>query len=160
MKTIYDLAAANQKQSRIIEAMIPPDAASPLRKLNDLVLASNDLDETEVMLEVYGKRNVAAFSRLKTRFKDILIRTTLLQNINLESAESRVNETYNQLKYALATKILYDLKILNLSIEIAENAIVKAMKYDATESVLLLSRLLVKHFGTSEYNKYKLNVLA
>ncbi|MGB3079486.1 MAG: hypothetical protein WBB31_10455 [Saprospiraceae bacterium] len=109
------------------------------------------------MIEIYGKKNVSAFSRLKTRLKDILIRSTLLQNVNLESSDSRLSEAHNHLRYALATKLLVDLRARNLSVEIAEKSILKAIKYSLTESIILLARILVTHYGQAEYNKYKLN---
>ncbi len=157
MKTLYDLARINQKNSRIVESMISAEKESPLKKLNSLLLSNKDVDDTSAMLEIYGKKNTSAFSRLKTRLKDILIRSTLLQNVSLEATDSRLTEAHNHLRYALATKLLVDLRARSLSVEIAEKAILKAIKYNLTESIILLSRLLVTHYGSSEYNKYKLN---
>ncbi|MEP7198142.1 MAG: hypothetical protein ABI851_16610 [Saprospiraceae bacterium] len=157
MKTLYDLARINQKNSRIVESMISMDKESPLKKLNLLLSSKKVLDDAEAMNEIYGKKNVSAFSRLKTRLKDILIRSTLLQNVNLEASDSRLSEAHNHLRYALATKLLIDLRARNLSVEIAERAIVKAIKYNLTESIVLLARVLVTHYGQSEYNKYKHN---
>ncbi|MGB4850192.1 MAG: hypothetical protein WBP41_19870 [Saprospiraceae bacterium] len=157
MKTLYELARINQKNSRIVDSMISIDKESPLKKLNSLLSAKNVLDDTGAMVEIYGRKNISAFSRLKTRLKDILIRSTLLQNVNIEASDSRLTEAHNHLRYALATKLLVDLRARSLSVEIAEKAILKAIKYDLTESIILLARLLVVHFGSSEYNKYKLN---
>ncbi len=156
MKTLYDLARINQKNSRVVESMISAENESPLRKLNSLVSSRKGMDENSAMLEIYGRKNISAFSRLKTRLKDVLIRSTLLQNITSEASDSRLYEAHNHLKYALATKLLVDLRARNLSVEIAEKAIIKAIKYSLTESIILLSRLLVAHYGISEYNKYKL----
>ncbi|HZV70198.1 MAG TPA: hypothetical protein VFG10_11670 [Saprospiraceae bacterium] len=157
MKTLYDLARINQKNSRIVESMISIDKESPLKKLNSLLSSKHAMDDNAAMIEIYGKKNISAFSRLKTRLKDILIRSTLLQNINLEASDTRLSEAHNHLRYALATKLLVDLRARSLSVEIAEKAILKAIKYSLTESVILLARLLVTHYGSSEYNKYKLN---
>lgn len=157
MKTLYDLARINQKNTRIVESMIASDKESPLKKLNSLLLSKHNLDDSAAMLEIYGKKNISAFSRLKTRLKDILIRSTLLQNVTSESSDSRLTEAHNHLKYALASKLLVDLRARGLSIDIAEKAILKAIKYNLTESILLMARILVAHFGISEYNKYKLN---
>ncbi len=157
MKTLYELSKINQKNPRIVESMISLEKESPLKKLNSLISSGDVLDETSAMMEIYGKKNISAFSRLKTRLKDILIRSTLLQNVNIEAADSRLTEAHNQLRYALATKLMVDLRSRSLSIEIAEKAIVKAIKYSLTESIILLARLLVTHFASAEYNKYKLN---
>lgn len=157
MKTLYELAKINQKNSKIVESMIPLEKSSPLKRLNTIVLTKTGMDESSVMLEIYGKKNIAAFSRLKSRLKDILIRSTLLQNISVEAAGSRMNEAHNQLRHVLASRLLLDLKHRNLSVEIAEKSILKAIKYHATESIIFFARLLVSHFGTGEYNKYKLN---
>ena len=157
MKTLYELAKINQKNIKIIESMIPLEKSSPLKKLNTIVLAKSEIDENSAMQEIYGKKNIAAFSRLKSRLKDILIRSTLLQNITAEASGSRMNEAHNQLRHVLASRLLLDLKARTLSVEIAEKSILKAIKYHATESIIFFARLLVSYFGTSEYNKYKLN---
>ncbi|MEO8666745.1 MAG: hypothetical protein ABI462_14735 [Ignavibacteria bacterium] len=157
MKTLYELAKVNQKHSKTIESLIPSDKFSPMKRLISILFAQQDLDDQSAMLEIYGKKNASAFSRLKTRLKDILIRTTLLQNINIDAAESRLNESHNQLRNSVISKLLIDLKVRNLSIDIAEKSIIKAIKYHATESILLLTRILVAHYGSNEFNKYKLN---
>ena len=99
MKTLYDLAKLTQKHSKIINALVPSEKESPLHKLNSLLVTQNDLDDSEAMVEIYGRKNLAAFSRLKSRLKEILMRGILLQNINMEAAESRVNEAHNQYRY-------------------------------------------------------------
>lgn len=157
MKTLYELAKLNNKNIRIVESMISVEKASPLKKLNDIITRNDQIDDASAMIEIYGKKNISAFSRLKTRLKDILIRSTLLQNVNIEAADSRLTESHNHLRYALASKLMVDLRSRSLSMEIAEKAIVKAIKYSLTESIILLARLLVIHFGGAEYNKYKLN---
>jgi hypothetical protein len=157
MKTLHELARINNKNSRIVESMISAEKESPLKKLHTLVLSKDFIDEPTAMLEIYGRKNISAFSRLKKRLKDILIRSTLLQSSTIDSADTRLAESHNHLGYALATKLLLDLKARNLSVEIAEKAILKAIRHSLTESIILLARLLVSHYGSSEYNKYKLN---
>ena len=66
MKTLYDLARINQKNLRIVESMIPIENGSPLKKLNSLLLSKNEIGENEAMIEIYGKKNISAFSRLKS----------------------------------------------------------------------------------------------
>ncbi len=64
MKTLHELARINQKNPRIVESMISAEKESPLRKLNSLLLSSEVMDETSAMVEIYGKKNISAFSRL------------------------------------------------------------------------------------------------
>ncbi len=109
------------------------------------------------MLEIYGRRNLTAFSRLKSRMKEILINCTLLQNSALQSDDSRVNEMINNYRHALVVKFLQSKKSHSLAIDLAEKSMARSIKYNATENILLLSRTLVQHFGITELNKYKLN---
>nr|MDQ3015867.1 hypothetical protein [Bacteroidota bacterium] len=158
METLLELSKINSNNSRIINSLIPEDHKSPLRKLNHILQNTKyALDESKVMNEIYGKKNTAAFARLKSRMKDILLRATILQNIGLESAESRINESYNQFRYTLVSKILKDLKAERLSVDIAEKALIKSIKFQTTENTVLLLRSLVRHYGAREFNKYKLS---
>ncbi|MEP7324301.1 MAG: hypothetical protein ABI761_20385, partial [Saprospiraceae bacterium] len=140
---------------KIIELLMPQEADSPLKKLFSIVFSERTMSDTQTMMSIYGAKKLSTFSRLKTRLKDVLIKATLLQNTNLESGNSRVNESMNQYRHALASRFLQQQKLSHLAIEIAERALVKSMKYDATENVILLVRLLVNHFGIMEYNKDK-----
>ncbi|MEP6794050.1 MAG: hypothetical protein ABJB16_06970 [Saprospiraceae bacterium] len=156
MNSIYELAKFNLRYKRISDSLLPEEESSPLKKLYWIVFQDKVLTEEEAMLEVYGKRNVAAFSRLKVRLKDLLIRSILLQNTTNDSSDSRVSETINGYRYALVERLLITRKSDYLAIDIAEKAIVRSIKYHATENVLVHARILIGHYGKVEYNKYKL----
>lgn len=156
MKTLYELAKYNSRYSKIVEALMPPEEDSPLKKLFSIIFSDKVYDDNKTMMLIYGKKNLSAFSRLKGRLKEVLIKSILMQNTTLETEYSRVNEQMNQYRHAIVTKFLQQRKINDLAIDIAEKAIIKSMKYHATENVLLLSRVLIRHYGAAEYNKYKL----
>lgn len=158
MKTLYSIYKHCAKQStKVIDALIPNEKKSPLKELFVIIKSDNELDDKAAMERIYGRKNVAAFSRLKTRLRDIMVKSLSMQNINLESLDSRVNEAHAQFRNVLVAKILKDLKANDLSIELAEKSIIKAMRYHTTEIVIILARMLVQHYGSAEYNKYKLN---
>lgn len=156
MKTLYELGK-NSKYSKIVEALMPPRDEGPLKKLFAIVNSDAGLDDNATMQIIYGRKNLSAFSRLKGRLKEILMKAILMQDTSLESEHSRVNEIMNQYRHALVAKFLTQRKITHLAIEIAEKALTKSMKYHATENVLLLVRLLIRFYSSSEYNKYKIN---
>lgn len=154
MKTLYELAKLTGRQKRIIEALVPPTEESPLKKLCEIVFADVEIEETECMNEIYGRKNISAFSRLKTRLKDILLHVFLLQHNNHESIDSRNNESILGYRQIVIARLLI-FKRSNLGIDMMEKAIVKSMKYHSAESVLFQARLLVSYYGQAEFNKYK-----
>ncbi len=156
MESIYELAKLNNRHRKIADSLIPEDSSSPIKKLYSLAYLDKGLDDEEAMIEVYGKKNIAAFSRLKVRLKDVLIRAIILQNTAQDTSDIRLNESINGYRYALAERLLLLRKSDYLAIELAEKAIVRSMKYHATENVLVHVRILIGHYGKVEYNKYKL----
>lgn len=156
MNAIKELININNNQKRICESLLPPESESPLRKLYELASQKN-LSDHEAMIEIYGKRNIAAYSRLKSRLIDLLSKVTILQNNLGEAADTRIFEVLTSYRQTLLARILINKKSTELGIEIAEKALSKAMKYHATENVLILSRSLVVYFSQSGFNKYKLD---
>ncbi|MEP6794047.1 MAG: hypothetical protein ABJB16_06955 [Saprospiraceae bacterium] len=155
MKTLFQLAKYNEANHKIIELLMPQEADSPLKKLFSIVFSERTISDKQAMMAIYGAKKLSTFSRLKTRLKDILIKVTLLQNSSLENEYSRANESMNQHRSAIAAKFLIQRRITSLAIEIAERALIRSIKYDATENIILLIRMLVPHYGTQEYNKDK-----
>lgn len=156
MKTLYEIAKLTNKQRRIVDALIPQSDDSPLKRLADIVYSTTELDDTECMIELYGKKNISAFSRLKTRLREILLQIFLLQQIEFEAIDSRTNESIVGYRQVFIARLL-TIKRSNLGVEMMERAIVKSMKYHSAESVLFQARLLVSYFGQAEFNKYKYN---
>lgn len=157
MKTLFELAKLNVRHTKIIEALIPQKDKSPIRKLATIVLSGEVLNDEECMLEIYGKKNLTAFSRLKTRLKELFIRVIIMQNINTESADARVNEALSGYRQSLVSRILIARKSGKLAIELAEKSITRSMKYHATENVLTQVHQLVGYYSSTELNKYKLS---
>jgi len=157
MKTLYELAKLNSRHIKVFEALIPQEDASPIKKLAAIAFSDNNLDDKECMIEIYGRKNLTAFSRLKSRLKDLFIRVIIMQNIHTESADARVNEALSGYRQSLVSRILLSRKSSRLAIEIAEKSITRSIKYHATENVLAQAHQLISHYGANELNKYKLN---
>lgn len=157
MNTLYELAKYNSRHSKIVEALMPQESDSPLKKLFNLVFSDRILDDKKAMMHIYGKQNLSAFSRLKSRLREVLLKAILMQNTTMETEHSRINESMNQYRHALVAKFLSQRKVSHLAIEIAEKALAKSIKYHTTENVILIIRLLIRHYGSAEFNKYKLN---
>ncbi len=155
MKKLFQLAKYNEANRKIIELLMPQEMDSPLKKLFSIVFSGQIISDSQAMMTIYGAKKLSTFSRLKTRLKDVLIKATLLQAANLENEYSRTNESLNQYRYAIVAKILMQRRTIQLSIEIAERALVKSIKYDSTENIILITRILVPHYGAQEYNKDK-----
>ncbi len=157
MKTLYELAKLNVRHIKVLEALIPQEDKSPIRKLASIALSGVIMTDQECMLEIYGKRNLTAFSRLKTRLKELFIRVLIMQNIYTESADARVNEALSGYRQSLISRILIARKSGKLAVEIAEKSITRSMKYHATENVLMQAHQLLGFYGSTELNKYKFN---
>ena len=157
MKTLYELARLNARHVKVFEALIPQDEKSPIKKLADIAFSESNLNDKDCMITIYGKKNLTAFSRLKTRLKELFIRVIIMQNINTESADARVNEALSGYRQSLVSRILIARKSGKLAVELAEKSITRSIKYHATENVLTQAHQLVGYYGSTELNKYKLS---
>lgn len=157
MKLLYTLGRYNLNYVKIVNTLISDEKDSPLNKLKNIVLSQVQHSDKAVMIKIYGKQNQSAFSKLKTRLADVLIRVIVLQNVTNETADSRINENYQQFRQTLAVNLLIYMREYSLSIELAERAIKKSIKFHYTENIILLAKLLVGHFGSREFNRYKYN---
>ena len=157
MESLYELAKLCSRQKQLVELMIPDDEKSPLRKLFNIAFSEKPFTDSECMSEIYGKRNQAAFARLKGRLRDILYQATILQSQNANSEDIRSNEFLYNFKQTLISRILLQRKAVQLSTEIIEKSIVRSIKFHVTENVLEQSRMLIAHYNGAMYNKYKLS---
>lgn len=155
MRNLVELMRHCDKQSGILKTMIPDINSSPLHKLKTILLEQNEIDDHTAMMMIYGKKRLNTFSKLKTKMKEILIKCILLQSKTSDSNDTRSYEFYQQSIEILVSRMLVDLKSYNLSIVIAEKTIKNSIKYQFTESVIILSRILIRHFGIYEFNIYK-----
>jgi hypothetical protein len=79
MKILYELAIQVSRHKKIVESLLPIDSKSPLRRLYLILLREKKVNEEECMIEIYGKKNITAFSRLKTRLREILLQAIVFQ---------------------------------------------------------------------------------
>lgn len=156
MKTLYELARLTQKQNKVFDVLIPASEDSPLRRLFNLVNLMPNLDDQESMIEIYGKKNTVAFSRLKSRLREIYLQALMLQNTTDDADQERFEEILFSYKSTLYSRILNNKRAFNLSNEVLEKAISKSIKYHLTENVLAQARLLIIYNSTISLNKYKI----
>jgi hypothetical protein len=156
MDSLYELSKICSRQRALAEALIPDDKNSPLRKLFEITFSEGRLSDDECMHEIYGKRNQAAFSRLKGRLKDIFQQVLLTTNNASNPEDTRSIEFIDNFKQTLVSRILLQKRSPQLSMDIIEKSIVKSMKYHVTENVLEQSRMLIAYYSGAMYNKYKL----
>lgn len=155
MENLYELARITKRNRRVMDCLIPPDDNSPLKKLF-LILYSNEvLDDNECMIEIYGKRKLVAFSRLKSRLKDIFYQGVFIQNLNEDNGEPKSSEINSTHKQTVIARILRENNANKLAIELLEKSIIKTIKYHVTENVLSQARILSLNYSSVDYNKYK-----
>jgi hypothetical protein len=156
MKILYELTNQVSRQRKIIESLLPADSKSPLRKLYTILLRENKFTEAECMNEIYGKRNITAFSRLKTRLRDVLLQAIILQINTNNFSDVRSNVHLQVAMQSLVGKSLRIRKLEWIAAELLEKTLPKALKYSITEDVLIQTRQLLNYYSShSKNNKYK-----
>jgi hypothetical protein len=156
MKILYELTDQTSRQRKVVEALLPSDSKSPLKKLYSLLLTPQKYTDAECMIEIYGKSNVTAFSRLKSRLREILLQAIIFQ-INTNSlSDERANMHLFVAMHSLLGRSLILKRLEWISAELLEKTLPKAIKYSLTEEVLIQVRQLIFYYSShSKYNKYK-----
>ncbi len=155
MKLLFQLAQINTSSYDLVELLAHKEKDDALNKLINIIFSGKEISNSHAMISVFGANRLSSFSRLKAKLIEILIKVTLLQNTQYEAKHSRINESLNQYRNSVASLFLLQRRANSLSIEIAEMAIAKSIKYHATESVIMLTRILKNHYGSVEYNRKK-----
>ena len=157
METLYELARLCSKHKRMLEALIPGDEKSPLNKLYKITCTEGDeITDVECMMSIYGKKRVSAFSRLKSRLRDVFYHVIILTSTSSISLDVRSREFLENFRQTLIARSLVQRRSAKLSTDIIEKSIVKSMRYHVTENVLEQSRMLIAYYNGAMYNKYKL----
>lgn len=155
MKNLYDLYKLCSKQRRVIETLLPKESRSPLRKLFEILQSEDDLNDGECMLAIYGRRNHSAFSRLKTRLRDILYFAISFQMDSDYIEEAGLNPRYKVFHEYYAGRALMNQRAYDLAADLFEQAIAKSIKKQQTDAVLLIVKPLILIYGSYNDNKYK-----
>ena len=156
MKSLYELARLTNRQNKAFDLLIPFSEDSPLRKLYNLVAAESHLDDSFCMIEIYGKKNTVAFSRLKSRLREIFFQALLIQASTSDPEQERFDEIMLAYKTTVISRILNNRRSFNLANEVLEKSLAKSVKYHLTENVLAQVRLLIIYNSTVTLNKYKI----
>jgi hypothetical protein len=156
MKILYELVNQVSRQRKIVESLLPVDSKSPLRKLFIILQEEKVYSEEDCMLEIYGKRNITAFSRLKTRLREILLQAIIFQINTNNFSDLRTNIHLQVAMLSLLGKSLRVRKLEWIATDLLEKSLPKALKYSITEDILIQSRQLLNYYSShSSNNKYK-----
>jgi len=156
MKILYELINQVSRQKKIVEALLPSDSKSPLKKLFVILLDDKRISEDESMIKIYGKRNVTAFSRLKTRLREILLQAIIFQINTNNLIDIRANVHMQVAMLSLLGKSLRIRKLEWIAAELLEKSLPKAIKYSLTDEIIIQSRQLLNYYSSSlKSNKYK-----
>jgi|GEM_PF-2508415 len=155
MKTLHELTKLVSRNKALVDTLIPTHKDSQLIKLYELTFSEKKYSDKEAMAIIYGRQNKAAFSRLKTRMRDLLIKALIFQGTGTSSQEPWVEEGVTSFRNTLVSRILLERRSYQLATEILERSIIMAMRYHVTEAILNQSRMLSMYYGSINYNKYK-----
>jgi hypothetical protein len=157
MKNLYDIATFCSSQKEVILALLPDQPDDPLNKLFNLLYAENKLTNAEAMLTIYGALNVKSFSKLKSRMFGLLIKAISIQSISGAGENIRFNRVIDSMRESLASRIIMYKGSTALSVGIIEDSILGSVEDKLSLNILEQLRILTLYYGTSNYNKYKLN---
>jgi hypothetical protein len=156
MKILYELSEQVSRQRKVVEALLPTDSNSPLKKLYFILLSSRKYNDEECMMEIYGKRNITAFSRLKSRLREVLLQVIIFQINSNSFADNRANMQLSVAMHSLLGRSLNLRRLEWLSADLLEKSLPKAIKYSFIDEALIQLRILIIYYSShNKYNKYK-----
>lgn len=157
MKKLYELASFCSRQRNIVEAILQGTENLALQKMYTLLFSGKILNNSEAMLETIGKIDPKQFSALKIKMLDVLVKTISIQNVSNENENIRFNRVLGSLRKNIAARIILYKGSRSLAIDVLESTLTSSLLDQVTYDTLDQLRLLKLHYGTSSYNKYKLN---
>ncbi len=156
MKILYDLVSINIANKATIELLVKNKKNSALIVFFNLLFDENSRDEDEIKFKLFGSLNKPSeFSKLKSTMKNILLKCLSLHEIPWEENDSRLNEFHKLYNNYLGIVYLYDSKRFLLGIKLLEYEIIKAIRYEFSDLVVNMSKILVSYYGSDQYNEYK-----
>lgn len=96
-----------------------------------------------------------AYRKLKERVEERLVNTLFFIDLNQPNFTEYQRAYYSCYKAATATKILLGKHARSPAIKLAEKTLKYAMKFELTDIILLLAKVLRLHYGTIVGNKKK-----
>ena len=129
----------------------------PIYKLYNILLSNEELNDRQVMFIIYGKNNPTAFAGLKSRMRNILFNLLIYSNLNQENSKNRLYQVNECMKYSFIFILMKDKNNFELLIKYLEKAILKSIKCEAIESIIIQSRILIWYYSVrnESRNKYK-----
>ena len=157
MKKLYELARFCSQHRNVVEALLQGSENLPIWRLYRLLFSEMNLNNSEAMLETLGRIDGKQFSAMKVKMLDILVKTISIQNVSIDSENIRFNRVLGSLRKNIAARIILYKGSRSLAIEVLESTLTNSLLDQVTYDTLDQLRLLKLHYGTSSYNKYKLN---
>ena len=134
-----------------------PYLDSKYQKLYDLVHSNPAISEQEVCQELYGNRNISAepYKKVKQRLKSRLLNTLFFIDIN-QAQFTDIDQAFitcNRNWMAINTLLNYQARVN--AIQLAEQTLRVALKFEFTELTVYLCKTLIFHYSLVESNTRK-----
>ncbi len=114
--------------------------------------------DEDAIAHLYGKDgNIKNYNKLKARLKEKLINATFFLETNLSDYTDIQRAYYRCHKNWASSRILFGRSAKESGVILAEKTIKQSIKFEFTEIIVNLSRMLRLHFSTVEGNKKKFN---
>lgn len=152
LKELAYLVARDQKRS-IGHIDDPKLKGSKIRKFYDMLLADQLESDLSAATHFYGenaKKDSPAFQKLKTEVTDRLLNTLFFIDVEKPTYNKRKRAYYQCYRQWAAAKILLGKNARKAGIKLCYRILRQARKYEFTELVVDISRILRLHYGIQE----------
>jgi len=156
MKTLYELTSLVADSDGVTLALLPKDINDPVRRLYGLIVAHKDLTNAEAMDRIWGYKDVKAFSSLKSKMQDILIKAISVQGVSSIGENIRYGKVIDGIRKNLVSHIILYRGSRELAIKVLEKSVNSSVNNQLSLNILEQIKMLTLHYGTLKYNKYKL----
>ncbi len=156
MKKLYEFAEICIPHQTIVRALLEEKDNAYVWKLYGLLNSGRVLNNTEAMSLVLGKHDVKYFSTIKGRMLEVFIKVISIQDVSNVKSDIRYNRVVESIRQNLAARIILYRGGRGVSMNLLESSLSDSTLEHLNYNVLDQIRLLTIHYGTVNYNKYKL----
>ena len=148
------------KQIEVIGNNSSPDSSTKFNQLYELIRAGEVMTDTEAISLLYDDKSInhrESYAKLKNRLKTRLINTLFFIDVNQPQFTDIQRAFFTCNKNWLAARTLLSRGATRSAIKIAEVTIRESLKYEFTEMIIYLSKMLFWHYSlyTGHPKKYQ-----
>ena len=140
----------------IVRALLVEKENAYVCNLYGLLNSGRVLNNTEAMSLVLGKHDVKYFSTIKGRMLEVFNKVISIQDVSNVKSDIRYNRVVESIRQNLAARIILYRGGRGVSMNLLESSLSDSTLEHLNYNVLDQIRLLTIHYGTVNYNKYKL----